>query len=60
MVRIAEVLDRLEVERIAERMRDHDGLRLRRISRFELRDVDVVLRYRDVDEDRHGAVVHNG
>ena len=56
---VAERFDCLEVEWIAERMREHDSLRPRRVCCLELCDIDVVLRNRDIDKDRHGAVVHN-
>lgn len=56
---VTEILDSLEVKRIAECMRDHDGLRLVRKRRLELRHIDVVLRDCHIDEDRHSAVVDN-
>ena len=53
----AKFLDRPKVERVAERVREHDGTRLGRQRLFKPRDVDVVLRDRHVDEDGHGAVL---
>lgn len=60
IVLVAEVLHGLQVKGIAQRMREHDGLRLVREGRLQLRDVDVVLRNRHIDEDRHRTVVHDG
>ena len=53
----AKCLDRPKVERVAERVREHDGTRLGRQRLFQPRDVDVVLRDRHVNEDGHGAVL---
>ena len=59
VVLVTEILDSLEVERIAERMRDHDSLRLVRERSLKLRHIDVVLRDRHIDKDRHCSVVDN-
>ena len=56
---ITEVFDRLQIERIAERVRDHHCLRPRGECVFELRNIDVVLRNRHVDKHRHRAVLND-
>ena len=54
-----EVGDRVQVERIAERVGDHDGARAVGQGRFELRHVDVIRRQFHVDEDRDAAVLND-
>ena len=56
-VLFAKCLDRPKVERVAERVCEHDGTRLGRQRLFQPRDVDVVLRDRHINEDGHGAVL---
>lgn len=59
VVLVTKILNRLEVEWVTERMRNHDGLRLVRERRLKLRHIDVVLRDRHIDKDRHSTVVDN-
>ena len=49
--------DGAQVERVAQRVRDHDGPRPRREGRLELATVEVVGRQVDVDEDGHQPVL---
>ncbi len=53
VVLLAERRDRVEVERVAQRVGDHHRPRPGRQRVLEMRDVDVVGRYVDVEEDRH-------
>ena len=52
--------DRVEVEDVAQRVRDHDGSGLFAARGFELAHIDVVGRQRDIDEDRHEAILDDG
>jgi hypothetical protein len=56
-VAAAEVDDRAEVERVAQRVGDHDGARAVGDGRLHRLDVDVVGGQRDVHEHRHEAVL---
>ena len=59
LVAAAERLDGLEIERVAQRVGDHDRARARREGVLQLVDVDVVARQLDVDEHGHEAVLHD-
>ena len=51
--------NRIDVKRIAEGMRQHDGFGAAGDSCFELRYIDVVSRKLNVDEDRDESVLKN-
>ena len=55
----AERLDHLYVEWIAQCMRKHHGLRLRRHGRFQLRSVDVRRAKLHIYKHRHRTILHN-
>ena len=58
-VRVAKKLHRLQIEGISQRMSDHYGFRFRRQSFFKLIRVDVVFRYRYIDEHRNRSVLND-
>ena len=59
VVLLDQLHDRVEVERHAERVRQHDRARARRDGRPQLVRVGVVVAQADVDEHRHQAVLHD-
>ena len=57
---VAEAAHGGKVEGVAQRVGYHDGFGARREGGFETADVDVVLRYGDIDEHGHGTVRNHG
>ena len=55
----SESRNRIEVERIPQRVRKNNCLRPRRNRRLQLRNIDVICRKLHIHEDRHKPVLEN-
>jgi hypothetical protein len=53
----AERRDRIQIEDVAQSVRDHHSLHLRAVGRFKLRSIDLIRWQRHIDEDGDQTVL---